>query len=356
MQNNKKIKILVTGGGSGGHVVPLMAVVTELKKYTDKILFVGSGLEMEKRIANSENVEYKSVLSGKLRRYFSWQNFIDPFKVIIGFFQAIFIILFFRPNVIFAKGGYVTIPVAFAGWLLWIPIVTHESDVVMGLSNRLEKGLAKKICVGFPISSYIDLPLDKVVFTGNPVKKEFVADGKISPIEHKSIIFVTGGSQGARFINQTIASLLNDLTKKYYIIHITGKNDYEWIKKNSWPNYELYDFTNKVPELMKKSDLVISRPGANFLAEISFLGKPSILITPANSANGHQLANAKVYEKNGAAIVLSEEGLTPTSLEDIIDRLMEDKKMLKDIGVKAKELSQPEASKAIADEIIKIVK
>lgn len=354
----EKINILITGGGTGGHVVPLLAVAEELKKHTADILFVGSGLEMEKEAAKKLDIRYKSILSGKLRRYFHWQNFIAPFKILLGFFQSLAIILSFRPRVIFAKGGYVTFPVVLAGWLMRISIIIHESDVVMGLANRWEAKMAKKVCLGFPVENYRHLPLNKIVYTGNPLRKEFLQKDTRYKIQDRNklpTILIIGGSQGARFINQSIASLLDKLTKKYYIIHIAGKNDYQWLKKNSWPNYELYDFTDKVLELMEKADLIISRAGANTLAEISILAKPSILIPLPTGASNHQGENAKVYEKNNAAVVVSESGLTPESLKDIIERLLEDKKMLMEIGNRAKELSQPNASEAIAEEIIKLV-
>ena len=370
---DKKTKIIVTGGGTGGHVVPLMVVVSELKKHDFDILFVGSGIDLEKKAAEKENIKYKSVLSGKYRRYFSLENFIDPFKIIIGFLQSFWIILTSRPKVIFAKGGYVTYPVVLAGWVLGVPIITHESDIVMGMANKWEAKLARKVCVGFPLENYKDIPLDKIVYTGNPVRKQF-NNSAMKPLDDTPstrfgtsrgrqfdnetklpIILVTGGSQGARFINQTIAALLNELTKKYHIIHIAGKNDYQWLSKNRWPNYELYDFTENMPELMKKSDLIITRAGANTLAEISALGKSSILIPLPTSANNHQMINAKLYEKNNAAIVLSEKSLSPDNLKSIIDHLVLDKKMLTEIGKNAKNLSQPNSAEAIIEEIMKTI-
>jgi UDP-N-acetylglucosamine--N-acetylmuramyl-(pentapeptide) pyrophosphoryl-undecaprenol N-acetylglucosamine transferase len=357
---NKPNKIIVTGGGTGGHVVPLMVVVNELKKNNWDILYVGSGAEIEKETAKKENIKYRSILVGKWRRYFSFDNFKDPFKIMLGFFQALFIIISFRPAVIFAKGGYVTFPVVLAGWLTNVPIVIHESDVAMGVANQWEAKMAKKICVGFPIENYQNIPLDKIVYTGNPIRKEFTENYSLNDTNKKNdrnlqTILVTGGSQGSRFINQTIAALLKDLTKKYYVIHVAGKNDYEWLIKNRWPNYELYNFTDKMPELMKKADLIITRAGMATLSEIAVLGKPSILIPLPTSANNHQLANAKIYEKNNAAVVASEKGLTPDNLKSIIYHLMGDKKMMKEIGHKAQELSQPNADIAIVTEIRKAV-
>jgi len=354
LNNEKQIKIIVTGGGTGGHVVPLMAVVEELKKHNSEILYLGSGIDLEKQTAEKEEIKYKSVLSGKFKRYFSFDNFLSPFKIFLGFFQSFFIILFFWPQVIFAKGGYVTFPVVLAGWVLNRPIVTHESDVVMGLANRWEAKLARKVCVGYPAENYPNIPLEKIIFSGNPVRKEYFISGKQASSSYKKIILVTGGSQGSRFINQTVAAILKYLTTKYHVIHIAGKNDYEWLSKNRWPNYELYDYTEKMPEFMKKADLIITRAGANTLAEISALGKPSIIIPLPTAANNHQMVNAKVYEKNAAAVVVSEKGLAPDNLKSIMEHLLGDEKMLSGIAKSAENLSQKNSAEIIEEEIIKL--
>lgn len=350
-QSDKTIKVIITGGGTGGHIMPLLAVAEELRSKKAALLFVGSGLEMEKKAAKKLKIDYKSVLSGKYRRYFAWQNFVDPFRIAIGFFQSLGIILVFKPKVIFAKGGYVTFPAVLAGWVLRVPIITHESDVIMGLANRWEARLAQKICVGYPIENFPELPLNKLVFTGNPVSKQF-SNITVKQLSNKPIILVTGGSQGARFINQIIAAIMPKLSQKYQVIHIAGENDYEWLKKNSWPGYKPYGFTEKFPELMKKADLIISRAGANTLSEISVLKKPSILIPLPTSASDHQLANAKIYEKNGASVVVSEKGLTPDNFLDIIENLITDKQLMQEMGKNAGDLSQPDAASAIAEEII----
>lgn len=360
--NKKTIKIILTGGGTAGHVWPLWAVYEELKglsyKYDFQFLYLGSGAPIERISAKKYQVNYKPILSGKFRRYFSFKNLIDPIKIVIGFFQAFFTILSFRPAVIFAKGGYVTVPVVFAAKMLGVPIITHESDVIMGLANRIEAKYASKICVGFPVQFYSDLPFRKLIYTGNPIRKEF-GNKAIEQYSNKTklpVILITGGSQGARFINQTVAGVMGDLTKKYRVIHVAGKNDYEWLKKNKWSNYQLFDFTDKMPEFMATADLIISRAGANTLAEISALGKPSILIPLPSAANNHQIKNAEIYAKRNAAVVLSEKGLTGDNLKDIIERLMEDKGLLANLAQQSKSLSQPDAAEEIAAEIIKVVK
>lgn len=354
---NHKSNIIVTGGGSGGHIMPLEAVVEELRSEKTDILYIGSGLFLEKEMAKRQNIGYKSILTGKLRRYSSWLNLIDPFKIIIGFVQSIYIILTFRPNVIFAKGGYVTLPTVIAGWILSTPIIIHESDAIMGLANRIEARLARRVCVGFPLDNYINLPLSKLIYTGNPVRQEFlkVAGYQLKANKLKTIL-ITGGSQGARFINNTVAAIMERLTQRYHIIHISGENDYGWLKQNNWQNYKLYNFSNEMPKLMQSANLVISRASANTMAEIAMLGKPTILIPIANSANNHQMANARILEKQNAALVLSENQLSPESLLNIIDSLFSDEKLLQSMSRQIKEFTNIDAARAIKDEIKLLIK
>jgi UDP-N-acetylglucosamine--N-acetylmuramyl-(pentapeptide) pyrophosphoryl-undecaprenol N-acetylglucosamine transferase len=353
MEDKVKKRILITGGGSGGHVTPLEAVIENFNRDDYNILYVGSGIKFETDMAQRQKIKYKKILVGKYRRYFSWQNIVDLFKVKIGIWQSIFIIMSFKPSVIFAKGGYVTLPVVVAGWVLRVPIVIHESDTIMGLANKIEAKLAKKVCVGFSIDNYPTLLLEKIIYTGNPVRKSFLTT-KISKNSLKTIL-VTGGSQGSRFINQIIASILPKLTSYFRVIHISGKNDYQWLKKNDWSNYELYDYTDRMAQLMSKSDLIISRSSANTLAEIAMLGKPSILIPIKYSANNHQLANAKVYEKNSASVVYSEDQLGPDSFFDIIKSILDDEKILLSMSQNAKNLANPDASSAIVGVIKELI-
>lgn len=351
-----KIRIIVTGGGTGGHVKPLMAVVSELQKHHCDILYIGSGVEIERVEAKKHQIKYRAIFTGKWRRYFSWQNYLDLVKVKFGFFQSIFIILSFKPDAVFAKGGYVSLPVNFAAWILGVPIVVHETDVILGLANRLVINKIKKLCVGFPVRYYENLPVNKIAYTGNPISKEYFVNLKSQISNNKfQTILITGGSQGSRFINQTIAAILGKLTEKYNIIHQCGKLDYEWLSKNSWKNYKLFDFTDKLVEYMKSADLVISRSGGAIM-EIAACQKPAIFIPLSSSASNHQEMNARVIEKANAAIVLREKGLTSESLLEIIDRILEDKKMQSDLGQKISQFSQPDAAKNISDIILKEVK
>ncbi|MHA1372556.1 MAG: UDP-N-acetylglucosamine--N-acetylmuramyl-(pentapeptide) pyrophosphoryl-undecaprenol N-acetylglucosamine transferase, partial [Promethearchaeota archaeon] len=271
-------------------------------------------------------------------------------------------------------GGYVTAPVIYAAKTLGIPIVVHESDAVMGLANKFAIRYAKKICLGFPLKYYKDLPIEKIIYTGNPVEKVQSVKHKtqndkskiLNPSSRnfqshyraslKSTILIMGGSQGSRFINQMVAKIMPKLIKKYRVYHICGKNDYNWLKKNKWENYKLYDFTDKIDLLIQKSDLIISRAGANSLAEISAAGKPSIIIPLASAANDHQKANAEVYAKANAAIMVSESKLTSIGLKDLVDRIMENKDIRKLMSLSTKNLAQPGAARLIAKEILSQIK
>ncbi len=358
--NDKTIKVILTGGGTAGHVWPLISVWQELKSYSYKykfdFLFVGSKNGPEKKLIQTQGIKYAGINSGKLRRYFSFENFIDPFKVIGGFFASIKIISSFKPDVIFAKGGYVTLPLVLAAKMCKIPIIIHESDIVMGLANSIEAKLANKVCVGWPAQFYNNIPINKIVYTGNPIRKEFSKFLLTSyTLSHKPVILITGGSQGAHFINEIISKIINELVKKYHLIHVCGQKDYEWLKKYENDNYKLYNFTDKMPELMAKSDLIISRSGANTLAEISSLAKPSILIPLPSAANNHQVKNAEIYAKKNAAIVLQQNSLNPNNLLDIINNLMSDKKLLEAMSAQTKSLFHPDSSEEIAEEILKII-
>lgn len=354
----KKIRIVLTGGGTAGHVSPIFNVKTELetlseqRKYKIDFLYIGSANSFESDYVPKQKIKFIGIQTGKLRRYFDWQNFIDPFKIIIGFIQSFFILLIHRPCVVFSKGGYVAVPVICASWILGIPIITHESDVIMGVANNFASKIAKKICVGFPSKYYRELPAEKLVYTGNPAT---IIRSENKARQNLKTLLIMGGSQGARAVNQIIAEILPELTKHYYVIHQAGKTDYEWLKQNHWENYELYGFTEKLPELISQADLIISRAGAGSLAQVSASAKPVILIPLPTSANNHQVGNAKVYQEANAAITISENKLSAKSLLDLINRLMEDKETRKLMSLATRNLYHPKAAVAIAKEIINMV-
>jgi len=347
-----KIKILLTGGGTAGHIWPIIAISERLM--TNKrvqVLYVGSHSGPEGEIAKRFGVPYRNIYVGKWRSYLSLSNFWDLFKTFFGLIQSYFLLVFFKPDIVFAKGGYVTFPIIYWTKVFKIPLIIHESDLVMGKANRWIGSYAKKICLGFPVQYYQDLKgidAEKLVYTGTPVRSEFF--DKISIAKEKPTILITGGSQGSQKINEIISEVLPELVKNYEVYHLSGEKNYEDLKeKFKNPNYHLLGFSLEMPALLRNADLVVTRAGANTLAEISALGKASILIPLVFAQNDHQTENAKIYEKQNAAVVISEKNLTSTSLLSIINRLMEDDDFRKLLGHHAQEFAKKEATFEIVD-------
>lgn len=364
------MRILLTGGGTGGHVFPILAVVNELKKLSEEpldFLWMGSEEGPEQDSAKKHSIPYKSVCTGKFRRYFSWQNLIDLFKVPIGKVQAFFIIKKFRPNVIFSKGGYVSIPAVLAGWSLRVPILAHESDTIPGLANRFLAKHASKIAISFEESKKY-FPAEKCILTGNPVRHEILEGSKergfrCFGLEYgRPVILVTGGSQGSRKINKVVIEALPRLLEKYQVIHLCGERNIEDIRAKildiSKKHYKLYPFLPalKMADALAVADLVISRAGANVLAELAALGKPSILIPLPTAASDHQRKNARVFEKQEAAWVIQEKDLTWEVLVKEIDWLFTHRERLDKMAGNVLKLARTEAAKRIAEEVLNLTK
>jgi UDP-N-acetylglucosamine--N-acetylmuramyl-(pentapeptide) pyrophosphoryl-undecaprenol N-acetylglucosamine transferase len=348
-------RVVLTGGGTAGHIWPLVAVAEALKNNKRvNIKYIGSFSGMEKEIARKNNLAFTGILVGKKRAYFSFMNFIDLFKIIFGLIQTYFILLFYQPNAVMAKGGYVSFPVIFWAKHFKIPLVIHESDILMGKSNKYAAKYAQKICIGFPLQYFKDIPLNKVVYTGTPVRKEFYT----SNAEQSNLptILITGGSQGAQIINETIEQILPQLTEKYQVIFYVGEKNLDHYKDKQLKNLKIIGFSENIADDMKKADLIISRAGANTLAEISALKKASILIPYAAASNDHQAVNAKVYADAQAAIVISEKYLTSESLLAIINQLMSDSKLLKILGDHAHQFAREDSVGEIVDIIFEVIK
>lgn len=353
-------RIIITGGGTAGHAYPVIMVGKILhKNHRLKLIYVGLRSGIERKLAKDAQLPFYGILTGKKRAYFSLLNFLDLFKILIGLLQAFVLFIAFRPNLIFAKGGYVTYPIVFWAKIFNTTLVIHESDIVMGRSNIGAAKAAKKICLGFPISYFfkynnLKIPIQKLIYTGIPLREEFFKNDN-NQEDQKTILF-TGGSQGSSKINQILQEGLSELTKKYKIIHIAGKVDFDSlkVKNENTPNYTIYEYNDDIALLMKKSDLIISRAGANTLAEISALSKPSILIPLPSASKDHQTINAKVYNEKNAALMISEKSLTSSSLISIINRLMEDEKLRKLIGHHAHEFVAPDAAKEIINILFEV--
>ena len=324
--------------------MPNIALINDLReRFPDsaaiKILYFGTRKGMEKDLVLPLGVSYKGIFCGKLRRYFSWENFLDGIKIPAGILQCLFTLLRFRPDVIFCKGGYVCFPVAVAGWILRIPVILHESDVMPGLANRLSSRFASKICISFKETRQF-FPKNKVVFTGNPVRRELMfgsaEDGRTFTAMHETvpILLFMGGSQGAEFINQIVWDNLDGLLASYQVVHICGedkvKNACELLEllgegnKKHLSRYRAFSFVGReMKDLYACSDLVVGRSGAITLSEIDFFGKPALLIPLSTRVSrGDQIDNAKVFAKNHAAAVIEEDAFNEAKFFETITKLL----------------------------------
>lgn len=348
-------KILLTGGGTVGHIAPILALIEILKTNSRvEYLYVGSRQGPEKEMAQKNNIKFQGIFVGKRRNYFSFSNIIDVFKMGLGLISAYFIIINFRPDVVFAKGGYVTFPILYWTRHFKIPLVIHESDVKFGRANLWASRFANTICVGFPVQYYQEnLPKEKLLYTGIPIDRKFF---EVLPIKNeRPHLLVTGGSQGSKQINDLILEIAPELVKDYEVFHICGQRNFDALKSRfSNEHYHLIDYTLEMPKLMRQADLIISRSGANTLAEISALGQASILIPLASASLDHQNVNAKIYAQKNAAVQLSEKNLTASSLQSIIKHLFEDDEFRRLIGHHAREFATENATTDIVELLFKV--
>ena len=320
-------KIILTGGGTAGHVTPNIALLPILREHDYSINYIGSFDGIEKKLIQECGVEYHGISSGKLRRYFSWKNFTDPFRVLAGFGQAKQLLKELKPDIVFSKGGFVSVPVVLAAKKLHIPAIIHESDITPGLANKIAMRGAKKICCNFP-ETLAYLPKAKAVLTGSPIREELfrgdrdkgLAFCSFSP--DKPVLMIIGGSIGSIFINNAIREILPELTPKFQIIHICGKGNISTSheKMNGYVQFQYV--SAQLSDLFAAADLVISRAGANVICELLALKIPNLLIPlSAASSRGDQILNAKSFEKQGFSMVLEQESLTPDRLLYSIESL-----------------------------------
>lgn len=318
--------IVLTGGGTAGHVTPNIALIPILKKEGWNIQYIGSKTGIEKELITKENIPYHGISSGKLRRYASVENLKDPFKVIKGLFDAYNTLRKIKPNVVFSKGGYVTVPVVLAAKLLGIPVIIHESDITPGLANKIASKGAKVICVNFPETlKYVG---DKGVLTGTPIREElFKGDARKGKklcgfTSEKPILLMMGGSLGSVKINTCLREALGDLTHDFNIVHICGKGNVDKALENKEGYCQFEYVGEELPHLFAMTDLMLSRAGANALAEITALKIPNLLIPLSqNASRGDQILNANSMKKSGYSVVLIEEDLTRDTLIKSLNEL-----------------------------------
>ena len=320
-------KIVMTGGGTAGHVTPNIALFDSLQKDGYEIHYIGSYEGIEKGLIEDKKIPYYGIRSGKFRRYRSWKNLTDPFRVLHGFFQARRLLGRIRPNVVFSKGGFVSVPVVMAAKTRHIPVIIHESDLTPGLANKLAMPSATKVCCNFP-ETLPYLPKEKAVLTGSPIRQELLHGNKQAAKDFCGftgdlpILMVMGGSIGSVYINNAIRGCIDTLLTKYQIIHLCGKGKLDESLKGT-PGYLQFEYVQKeLPDLFALCDLVISRAGANAICELLALKKPTLLIPlSAKASRGDQILNARSFERQGFSMVLEEEELTTESLLHAVSEL-----------------------------------
>ena len=308
--------IVLTGGGTAGHVTPNIALMGRLKEQGYQISYIGSYNGIEKTLIEELGIPYYGISSGKLRRYFDLKNFTDPFRVLKGFSEARKLLKQLKPDVVFSKGGFVTVPVVIAAGRLKIPAIIHESDMTPGLANKLCIPSAVKVCCNFP-ETKAHLPEGKAVVTGTPIRPELLqgdADkGRAFTgfTSEKPVIMIIGGSLGAQAVNDAVRRILPELLKDFQVVHLCGKGKQD-DSKNDLKGYVQYEYIeSELADLFAMADIVISRAGANAICELQALKKPNLLIPlSANASRGDQILNARSFEKQGFSMVLEEEAIT----------------------------------------------
>lgn len=354
-----KTTILFTGGGTAGHIFPGLVVAQELQQETDAdIYWIGSKKGMEKSFVEKAGIPFISIPAGKMRRYFSLQNFFDIFKILAGVIKGFAVCRKYQPQLVFSKGGYVSVPLVFAAGRRGVPVITHESDTDPGLATRLNARYAVRICVSFEKTrEYFGPDLqDKIAVTGNPVRREIAAGSRgkgrklLGVPDNKKVIFALGGSQGALQINELVREILPAFRDKYFIVHQMGRKQYT---AADGPGYRAFGFIGEeLPDFLAAADLLICRAGANTLAELSILGKPAVLVPLASGAGrGDQVKNARLFAEQGAAITLEGEDATAEKLETAIHSVLDSPARAKSLSDNMLSLARRDAAKAVVREI-----
>nr|WP_318682868.1 undecaprenyldiphospho-muramoylpentapeptide beta-N-acetylglucosaminyltransferase [uncultured Acetatifactor sp.] len=320
-------KIVLTGGGTAGHVTPNIALLPSLEKAGYEVAYMGSYDGIEKKLISDFDIPYKGISTGKFRRYLDIKNLTDPFRVVKGFSEARGFLKEFLPDVVFSKGGFVSVPVVRAAASLKIPCIIHESDMTPGLANRLCIPVAEKVCCNFPETLKM-LPPQKAVLTGSPIRAELAQGNKLAGLDlcgftaNKPVIMVIGGSLGAASVNKVVREALPKMLMDFQVVHLCGKDKIDNLLLNT-AGYKQFEYIkSELKDLFAMADLVISRAGANSICELLALKKPNILIPlPSASSRGDQLLNARSFEAQGFSIVINEDDLTASLLVDKVHEL-----------------------------------
>jgi UDP-N-acetylglucosamine--N-acetylmuramyl-(pentapeptide) pyrophosphoryl-undecaprenol N-acetylglucosamine transferase len=370
------MKILLAGGGTGGHFYPLMAVtdalnaIAEQEKIAKMEIVYASDDPYDKNLLLQKGIRFKKIPAGKVRRYFSLLNIVDFFKMGAGLLKALWSIYLDFPDIVFSKGGYASFPVVFAARVLGIPVIIHESDAVPGRVNKWSAKFAKRIAISFSQSTKY-FPKEKTALTGSPVRRELLTPAKSGAREFLKLeeaapaVMIFGGSQGSQIINDNVLDIIAELVNDCQIIHQTGKNNFDYVNGRAQVILEKSEFKSRyrpfafldISSLRMAygaSDLIVARAGSTSIFEIAASGLPAILIPLANSAQNHQKENAFVYASLGACDVIEELNLSPSVLKTEIRRLLENKEKMQKMSEAAKNFSKPDAAEKIAREIINL--
>ena len=322
-------RIVLTGGGTAGHVTPHMAILPHLLKEGYDVHYIGTENGIEHQMMNLPGVTYHAVKSGKLRRYFDWQNFIDPFRVIAGAIQSARLMGKLKPDVCFSKGGFVSVPVVVGAWLHKVPVVCHESDLTPGLANKICAKFARRVATTFPECA--KALGAKGVFTGTPMRPQLFSGTREKGLQltgfsgNKPILLMMGGSIGAQRVNEALRAALPRLLETMDVLHLTGKGNLDE-SLNTLPGYRQFEFlSDDLPDALACADLVLSRAGSNAICEFQALKKPMLLVPyPKGASRGDQILNAESFRQRGLCHVLAQENMTADTLYDAILALRKD--------------------------------
>lgn len=351
-------KIVLTGGGTAGHVTPNIALLPRLKDLGYEVSYIGSYEGIEKKLITDFDIPYYGIATGKFRRYLDVKNLTDPFRVIKGFAEARNYLKKIEPDVVFSKGGFVSVPVVRAAASLHIPCIIHESDMTPGLANKMCIPVAKKVCCNFPETVSM-LPKEKAVLTGSPIREELTKGNKIAALDlcgftaNKPMILVIGGSLGAASINKAVREALPVLLQDFQIAHICGKEkiDNTLLQTKDYVQFEYVK--SELKDLFAAADLVISRAGANSICEILALKKPNLLIPlSASSSRGDQILNAKSFESQGFSMVIGDDDLSPELLSEKITELYFTRQTFLDAMGKSNQLGAIAAITNLIEQIV----
>lgn len=325
------MRIVLTGGGTAGHVTPHLSLIPRLKEMGYEIHYIGTAEGIEHQmIASIPGVTYHTVKSGKLRRYFDVKNFTDPFRVIAGAFQSVALMRKLKPDVCFSKGGFVSVPVVIGAWLCRVPAVCHESDLTPGLANRICAKFAGKVATTFPECA--KALGEKGVHTGTPLRPELFQGTREAGLSvagfdgKKPVLLMTGGSLGAQSVNTCLRAALPALLPHMDVLHLCGKGNLDESLQNT-PGYCQKEFlSGEMPDALAVADIVLSRAGSNTLCELLALHKPMLLVPyPLGASRGDQIENARSYEREGLARVLMQEDMTPETMTEALLKLLAEK-------------------------------